>query len=208
MLSNSEKVIKCMLAMLDGRSGKGYNNYIFLGSIYGVGDVYSDLSIVKRNASLYDFKSELITKLMKYKLLGIDGVYLINDIIALDFNKYRDKNIPSGIDAVLLHGIVSANNLKLSNKYLCIRNCDNISITRNRLYVQTIRKENPSGKSPASQKGWIVLYWDAAEKLPALRHCGLDDRWMERADRKEKQNGFFQQIVGAHPPAGPRRGGG
>ena len=59
MLSNSEKVIKCMLAMLDGRSGKGYNNYVFLGSIYGVGDVYSDLSIVKRNVSLYDFKSEL-----------------------------------------------------------------------------------------------------------------------------------------------------
>ena len=89
MLSESEKVIKCMLAMLDGRSGKGYNNYVFLGGIYGIGDVYSDLSIVKRNVSLYDFKSEQITKLLKYKLLGIDGVYLINDIIALDFNKYR-----------------------------------------------------------------------------------------------------------------------
>lgn len=125
MLSNSEKVIKCMLAMLDGRSGKGYNNYIFLGSIYGVGDVYSDLSIVKRNVSLYDFKSELITKLMKYKLLGIDGVYLINDEIALNLNRYKGKNIPSGIDAVFFN---DTTNLKLHNKFICMKDCDNISI--------------------------------------------------------------------------------
>ena len=128
MLSNSEKVIKCMLAILDGRSGKGYNNYVFLGSIYGVGDVYSDLSIVKRDRSLYDFKSELITKLMKYKLLGIDGVYLINDEIALNLNRYQGKNIPSGIDAVFFNNTKNTNSLKLHNKFICMKDCDNISI--------------------------------------------------------------------------------
>lgn len=128
MLSESEKVISCMLAMLDGRSGKGYNNYVFLGSIYGIGDVYSDLSIVKSDKYLYNFKSEQITRLMKYKILGIDGVYLINDAVALNFKKYKGKNIPTGIDALLIYSIKNAGSLKLNNKYICMKDCDNTSV--------------------------------------------------------------------------------
>lgn len=71
-------------------------------SIYGIGDMYTDFTTrcaIGAGKPKYKFSETEIKRLNKAKLLGIPGVYLIND--KLCFNEQSTyKKIPTGFDVV------------------------------------------------------------------------------------------------------------
>ena len=74
----------------------------YVCSIYGIGDMYTDFTTrcaIGAGKPKYKFSETAIKRLNKAKLLGIAGVYLINDKVCFN-EQYTYKRIPTGFDVV------------------------------------------------------------------------------------------------------------
>lgn len=74
----------------------------YVCSIYGIGDMYTDFTTrcaIGAGKPSYKFSETAIKRLNKAKLLGISGVYLINDKLCFK-EQYTYKKIPTGFDVV------------------------------------------------------------------------------------------------------------
>ena len=85
MASTFEPNISDMLAALYFAHRKNFKNTAALsgdlypvGNVYGIGTLYSLGLYIDRLHNI-EFDQKDIKKLMKYKMLGYDGIYLLND---------------------------------------------------------------------------------------------------------------------------------
>ena len=85
MASKSERNISDILAALYFGHKKNFKNTAVLtgdmykvGNVYGIGTLYN-LGLYTDRLHNIEFDQKDIKKLMKYKMLGFDGIYLLND---------------------------------------------------------------------------------------------------------------------------------
>ena len=99
------KIEKLLFAKEVYRKDKIENYLIqpkYVCSIYGIGDMYTDFTTrcaIGTGKPKYKFSETAIKRLNKAKLLGISGVYLINDKLCFN-EQYTYKRIPTGFDVV------------------------------------------------------------------------------------------------------------